>query len=545
MFLNGNLKIEDLPNAKEYLTYVYKHNIPLDAKNINSLPDIFNKIEKYKVYDTKELGDILGVLNDKEYDIKLNGEGWLIVVPLTERASCYLGVNAEWCTTWGKHSMNPSNKGRTNRFNSYSEQGPLYIIINKKNQNEKYQFHFPNKEFMNYRNSSFDHNGLLNNNPEIKGFFFPSLFGSVSNFEKEIAFIDLLDNENTKDFLKANIDSSGKNALVNALINGDYRSVGKLIVDEEYLSSGEDDIDIVDRRLEIKTYSVDGIVEQVKDLINAYENASNNSMDHVRDQLDHDRHEGEVGWVRESVGLFAKYYSENKDDIVSEMGINDFDTFKKLFWEEFLDNEHLYKSWRDKVVDKTSTIYDTAYEAKKNGLTKIISFDPYFRGRGETIKLSIPYFCMFLIKNNINSINGNLGEIIESYVEYHFGVYVEFDDVYVNYNYPDYEEMYNDLNDFFESHVPDDYNPTECLRYMEVLDDIKTKYFDDNEFENEEIIFKLKSNKIDCTNGMIMVFYMNKKTNQKFEGRIKVDNLINYINNRQLFENIVRVRRVL
>jgi hypothetical protein len=34
IFRNGNMKMEDLPKATEYLTYVYKHKVSLDIKNI-------------------------------------------------------------------------------------------------------------------------------------------------------------------------------------------------------------------------------------------------------------------------------------------------------------------------------------------------------------------------------------------------------------------------------------------------------------------------------------------------------------------------------
>lgn len=543
MFLNGNLKLEDLPNAKEYLTYVYKHNIPLDAKNINSLPDIFNKIEKYKIYDTKELGDIFGALNEKEYDIKLNGKSWLIVVPLSERSSCYLGVNAEWCTTWGKHSMNPSNRGRSNHFSSYNSQGPLYIIINKDNPNEKYQFHFPNKEFMNHRNSAFDHSDLLNNNPEIMNYFFPSLFGGESDFDKEMEYIELLDNEVRNKFLRAGINSSG-NPLVNALLNQDKNTINELIVDEEYLSHRFSGGDINNHYLDVEVDGVEGIIDDIRSLIDEYERQKDYSYENVRSEVRNDIEEGEYGWGMESQGFFKEYYTKNKNDIQSEMGIKDFEDFERLFWEGFSEDGTLIDAWVDLVVDKTHTEFENTYSSKKNEITKIITFSEAY-SRTQTIRLSIPYFCMFLIKKDISSINGNLEEVIESYVEDNFGGYVEFEDVQIPHHYPEYEEMSGKFDDFFESYVPDDYDPKVCLKYMDVLEKIKTKYFKGNKFENEEVIFELKSNKIDCTNGMIMVFYMNKKTNQKFEGRVKVDNIINYITNRQLFENIIRVHRVL
>ena len=101
MFKRKNLKLEDLPKAKEYLSYVYKHAVPLDANKIKTLGDLYQVVKGYYVKDTKNLADVLQAIDEKEYKKIFQNENWTIFTPFTEKAACYLGVNTEWCTTWG------------------------------------------------------------------------------------------------------------------------------------------------------------------------------------------------------------------------------------------------------------------------------------------------------------------------------------------------------------------------------------------------------------------------------------------------------------
>ena len=111
LYRKKTLKLEDLPRAKEYLEYVYKHSISLDANKIKSLNDLYDVVKQYYVKDTTNLNDIITSLDEKEYRKVFQSEKWTIFVPLTEKASCYLGVNTEWCTTWGT----PIFKSKTSR----------------------------------------------------------------------------------------------------------------------------------------------------------------------------------------------------------------------------------------------------------------------------------------------------------------------------------------------------------------------------------------------------------------------------------------------
>ena len=137
-----------MDKASEYLEYVYQHRISIDLGKIKELSDLYNVVKDYIAKDSKSLDDVLKVLSQDEYKVLHNGEVWYIFQPLTEKASCYLGVNTEWCTTWGPYSLDKKHKDRTNMYQQYSKNGPLYIMIKKSNPSEKYQFHFESKQFM-------------------------------------------------------------------------------------------------------------------------------------------------------------------------------------------------------------------------------------------------------------------------------------------------------------------------------------------------------------------------------------------------------------
>ena len=199
IFQKGGLQIEDLDKAKEYLGYVYQHKIPLDLGKIKELGDLYNVVKEYIAKDTKSLGEILKILSKDEFRVLHNGERWYIFQPLTEKASCYLGVNTEWCTTWGPYTLNKRHKDRSNMFSRYSPSGPLFIMIDKKNPDHKYQFHFESNQFMDKDDKRINTSEFIikRENKEIFDYFFPSFTRDVSGDEikLELKRLDILPNE--------------------------------------------------------------------------------------------------------------------------------------------------------------------------------------------------------------------------------------------------------------------------------------------------------------------------------------------------------------
>lgn len=143
LYMNRQLKIEDLYKATEYLQYFIKYYNIIQVKDINkykSLQDLYNVVSIYMKND----GDIATSKSDEVRKIKEGAEkvyednGWLVIIPHTQAASCYYGKGTQWCTA-AEYSHN--------MFDNYNNQGPLYINIDKVN-NLKYQFHFESDSFM-------------------------------------------------------------------------------------------------------------------------------------------------------------------------------------------------------------------------------------------------------------------------------------------------------------------------------------------------------------------------------------------------------------
>lgn len=142
IYSQGNLKLEDLYKANEYLSLFKRYNGKLERRDINqyrSLNDLYDVVHPYignsNIAATKS-EEVRNIKNgaEKVYE----DDKWLVVIPHTQEASCYYGKGTQWCTAADRSE---------NMFDYYNEYGPLYINI-KKGTNTKYQFHFETDSFM-------------------------------------------------------------------------------------------------------------------------------------------------------------------------------------------------------------------------------------------------------------------------------------------------------------------------------------------------------------------------------------------------------------
>ncbi len=134
--------LEDAPKATDaFVLYSRFRNRP----NMPKLSDL-------NFYEFLNLGDDLAVTKSKkeenkdeellfyknnQAELKFDNDEWKVVIPKTENAAKYFGRNTRWCTSADNHNM----------FNSYNNDGPLYIILEKKT-NTRWQFHFESSQFM-------------------------------------------------------------------------------------------------------------------------------------------------------------------------------------------------------------------------------------------------------------------------------------------------------------------------------------------------------------------------------------------------------------
>jgi hypothetical protein len=150
---------EDTDQLKEYLKLFEK------AKNKRMLSSRESDLMRLK--SVEELKDLVLPLKDELTDRdeeEYGGEaekiyekdGWLIVIPKDEEASCKYGANTQWCTA--------STKGN-NFFQRYNQRGPLYIIIDKKS-NRKWQFHPASDTYMDENDRSIRISDYIMNFPD-------------------------------------------------------------------------------------------------------------------------------------------------------------------------------------------------------------------------------------------------------------------------------------------------------------------------------------------------------------------------------------------
>lgn len=198
---NGNWVDELLPETK-WVLKLYKDKSPRLTEDLYKLKtregdgyiDIFNRAKerrmlrgvegdlfKYKsiadlgtFIETLDIDTILGRTKGEQssdvnsaasnIEVPYEDKEWKVIIPKSYDASCYWGNGTKWCT-----ATRESNEW----YDTYSSQGPLYIIINK-HTNEKYQFHFESEQFMNKNDIDIDFpiaDNIPNWNDRLSNFF--------------------------------------------------------------------------------------------------------------------------------------------------------------------------------------------------------------------------------------------------------------------------------------------------------------------------------------------------------------------------------------
>ncbi len=547
MYQKGGLRLEDLEKAKEYLGYVYSHKIPVEINKINELGDLYNVVKDYIAKDTKSLSEILKVLSQDEFKVLHNGEGWYVFQPLTEKAACYLGVNTEWCTTWGPYSLNKKNKDRGNLYQRYAKDGPLFIMINKSDQNDKYQFHFESKQYMDKDDRRIDTSEFLRNKIELRNFFFPSFLGEVSNDELQLELkrIDVLPEEDGTELIKKSVGQID-NPLINAILNEDEVALEQLIVSDDLNGS----VEISGGRLVIPVSDLKEDTQSLYDVISYYEYEANNGWQFVYDDM---RDRGIDEYEEEHLlKFFTDYYEANSSELGSSLGIKNFEQFHKMFFDNYKSNDNIQEDFWTDIADASYENYETANESELNTFKNLIEFE-----YGYEISISIVSVVKFLIRKNITQINDENGTSLWSFMDGYIdanNLPTEYERIYdFSINYPKYGEnnsLTKRTNELFEEYMDNSEATHHCAKLRQTLNDVMDKFFKNSTtFENEHIRVRLKSTEINCVNGTVKVEYTNKDTGETYGGwrsnndTVKVDNLASLVTNYKLFENLIKFKR--
>jgi len=545
LYRKKGLKLEDLPRAKEYLDYIYKHNISIDSNKVKSLTDLYDLVKGYYAKDTKDLGSILSSLNEKEYKKVFQNEKWSIFVPLTEKASCYLGVNTEWCTTWGPESLNPKHKDRGNLFSRYHNQGSLYIIISNSDVNEKYQFHFESKQYMDRDDKLIGVSEFLENNTDIKNFFFPSLISnnvSEDDVKLQIGRLSALDDDDVRLIVGKLLSLSSKdNPLISALISQDEDLLNSLLTDEEIenYELNKNDIEITLEN------SLSGQLEQTQNTLSYYQSEANSGYDVLWDRMGNE----DTEYINDTLKYFFEaYYQDQSSQLKSLFGYTTYEQFKSDHLDDFTNNSSMWDTYSEAYVRKNTDAFESRAGEEVDAIEKYISFGNIYRGDTNVV-VSTSYFLLFLAKSGIKKIDGNeykIIDVLEEYIkhykiDYDYEGIWDFNDVGVNY-----DDLKKDIEEYFDKRFENFEGVKRCTELRLTLNNVVKNIFKGSTFlENDEFILILPSLKIDCDKESIDIIFNNKKTGESFRGPIKVENLASYASNYKLFESILSIKNLL
>ena len=540
LYQKGTLQIEDLVKAKEYLGYVYLHNIPVEVGKIKQLGDLYNIVKQYIIEDTLDFKLILdSLVLDTDYKLLHTGEDWTFYQPLTEKGSSYLGVNTEWCTTWGEYCLNKKHRDRGNYFQSHNIKGPLFIMINKTNPLDKYQFHFETNQYMDKNDKRINTTEFWFGKDEIKHYFFPSLVRETSEQEvkSEIARISILPDEDGMEVIKKSIGTIN-NPLVVAILNLDNDALEDLINDETRNGS----VDVYRGRLVIQVDDINiGEATGVNDSINQYRSEAGNGWEWVHNDLENKYYEQEE-YSSDIEGIFTNYYNENKNELSSELGILNIEQFNRDYFPDYVSNEELKDYFVDDVTDLSHRSYEEENDREADEIEKYLSF-----GSGDDeFSFSVVHLVRFLIKKEIKYIGNDewtLQDVLDGYIS-QYNITTEIDEPVYNFEikYPKYGDnnyITRETKKYFEKIISDPNRSRHCIELRKKLNNIVDKFFNGgygtDRFENEHVIVRIKSMSIDCDNESIKIDYENKDNKQNFYNKsVKIDNFVSYLTNHQL-----------
>ena len=537
-YLKGTLRDEDLEKAEEYLQCVYSHNITVDINKLKNLGDLYQVVQKYLVADTQNLTEILNALViDEDYKLLHQGEDWDFYQPLTIKGSSYLGFSTEWCTTWGEYCLNKKYRERDNHFLRHHKDGPLFIMMNKINPLDKYQFHFESNQFMDPKDSRINFVEFWTNKDEIKNYFFPSLVRETNEEEikSEVQRISILPDEDGMTVLRKSIGVID-NELVEAILNGDDDKLEDLIDGENrdgavYINRG---------RLIIQVDELEGDADGVNNTIDQYRMEGNNGWEWVHNDLENGRYYDQEDYASDLEGVFKKYYEDNKNVLREELGVSTYDQFKTDFFDNYAEDENLKDYFVDDVTDLSHASYESENDKEADSMEKYLSF-----GSGsDELNFSIVFLVQFLIKRNIRGIgeefDWTLRDMTDSYIS-HYRLTTEIEEPIYNYEmtlpkYGDNNYITKRTDEYFNKLIDNPESNTRCIELRKQLNYImKTLFKGSDRFENDHAKVIIRSTHIDCEKGTVKIDFVNKDNNQVFYNRdVKVENLPKYATNYEL-----------
>lgn len=188
LFNSGKLTneghVNDLLKRFESVKNNLKQRDIMRYKSLEEVDDMLNNEDSYKdLSKRQELRQVQKAVHktdvNKEASKVFEDSKWEVWVPHTYKASCKLGRGTTWCTASTESDY---------YYNRYKQRygGEYYILINKQNPEEKYQFHFESNQFMDADDSPVDVGHVIGDDEKLKQFFYELWLDSLGITQENI-----------------------------------------------------------------------------------------------------------------------------------------------------------------------------------------------------------------------------------------------------------------------------------------------------------------------------------------------------------------------
>ena len=319
LFSKGQLQneghVKDLLNRFESVKNNLKQRDIMKYKSLEEVDNMLNNEDSYKdLSKRQELRQVQKAVHrtnvNKEASKVFEDSKWEVWVPHTYNASCKLGRGTTWCTASTESDY---------YYNRYKQQygGEYYILINKQNPEEKYQFHFESNQFMDADDSPVNIGKVIGDDEKLKQFFYKLRLDNLGitqeNVDTGLYTFDIGLYEFVASILEFDIGVGTFKAALEYDKNyfkgygdGDYSNV------EDYLDSSNKD--------RINNIPKDRLKEVKQDLVNIYNriaiaDATKNASNYVQYEL--------FDKVREEDPDFDITFEKPIKKLTVTLGIND------------------------------------------------------------------------------------------------------------------------------------------------------------------------------------------------------------------------------
>lgn len=151
---HGKWKAGDAPETKaalERFMRIWKNLEKKDIQQYDSIGELYDAVMQSEPQKTRKQTKADAEKVYEDFD-------WTVIVPKTEEAAKLYGKGTKWCTAADNNNM----------FEYYNENGPLYILISKKDGN-KFQIHFSSNQYMDAEDEPFGDMNSLARHGDVKG----------------------------------------------------------------------------------------------------------------------------------------------------------------------------------------------------------------------------------------------------------------------------------------------------------------------------------------------------------------------------------------